>query len=124
MKHIFAISLISIQLTACASVVKYHGLDGDNETCYFEYDSKSKKARLDLYEFSFRPMKMSVRENYLGLFRKSLVGKIRHSDFSIIAESYTGTTNHQIINDLNLVTVLENHGDHNHVWLCHHLEKL
>jgi hypothetical protein len=116
MKHIFVISFISLQLTACASVVKYRGLDGDNESCYFEYDSKSKKARLDLYEFSFRPMKMTIK-------KQSLVGKIRHSKYSIVAESETGTTNHQIINSLNLVTVLENHGDHNHVWSCHHLEK-
>ena len=68
MKHIFAISLITIQLTACASVVKYRGLDGDNHSCYFEYDSRSKKARLGLYEFSFTPMKMSVKKTLSGAF--------------------------------------------------------
>lgn len=116
---ILVISLISANLMA--SSYEYSGLDGDGNSCHFSYNTKKDQGVLQLTSFAFRPIKMkyyqSFQQHYLGV----IAGKVPFSNYSFVAEGTSGDDLYSSLNSLNLVTVIESHEDHAHVWFCHSL---
>jgi hypothetical protein len=116
---ILVISLISANLMA--SSYEYSGLDGDGNTCHFSYNTKKNQGVLQLRSFAFRPIKMRYYQNFHQNYYGVIAGKIPFSEYSVVAEGTSADDLYSSLNTLNLVTVIENHQDHAHVWFCHSL---
>jgi hypothetical protein len=121
MRPIIFFILIFLQLDVSAEVLKYQGFDGDRNKCYFTYQTLTKTGSLKISYFDLRPLKMIYKDNYLSLFKNVLVGQIPRTDLSIIAESFNEVSYPAILNSLDMLTILETHGSHGHVWLCYDL---
>ena len=116
---ILVISLFSQILMARS--YEFSGLDGDGNPCLFSYNTKRKLGILQMRSFAFRPIKMKYNHNFHQNYYGVIAGKIPFSDYSIVAEGTSGDDLFSSLNSLNLVTVIENHQDHAHVWFCHSL---
>ena len=71
--------------------------------------------------FAFRPIEMKFYHNFQQNYYGVIAEKIPFSDYSIVAEGTSGDDLFSSLNSLNLVTVIESHQDHAHVWFCHSL---
>jgi hypothetical protein len=116
---ILVISLVSVNLMA--SSYEYSGVDGDGSPCRFSYNTTRNQGVLQMGSFAFRPIGMKFYHNFQQNYYGVIAGKIPFSDYSIVAEGTSGDDLFSSLNSLNLVTVIESHQDHAHVWFCHSL---
>ncbi len=108
---------------AKTEMIFYQGIDGENRSCAFSYSTLTKKGRLDLEGFNFRPLPMTFSAD-IGDYQNVFWAKDPVSELTVIAESFTGAKDEsEVMQNLDLITVVEEHGDHNHVWFCYNLSK-
>jgi hypothetical protein len=124
MKLITVFSLLLSFDVAADTIITFSGKDGDGDRCSFAYNKMTAEAELMLAGFSFPPVFMPYREDYLGLYPRVFVGEVPHSEFTLIAESDSGNNAHEVLEELNLITVREAHdADHAHVTFCYDLRQ-
>ena len=121
-KFILIIAASLISSTCFGAIYTYEGTDGDGKACTFSYDLKKQKGYLVLGDLGFRPIKMKYEELYLENYTRVLAGHVPHSDYFLIAESSINDNLDDLLSTLAIVTVIETHEDHAHVWFCFNLK--
>lgn len=119
-QKLFIIIVVSLLPTIIkARSFNFSGLDGDGHSCLFSYNTKNKLGILQMNSFDLIKIKMKYFKNFQENYLDVIAGKIPYSNYSIVAEGSQNTNLNSILNSLNLITIIERHDHHAHVWFCH-----